>query len=87
MTFDEIIKIKNTGIYKITNTISKNAYIGQAKIIGSRVRSHITAAFRPQAKDYNYPIHVAIRKYGIDAFDFEVLELCDTSKLNERELY
>lgn len=87
MTFDKIIKIKSTGIYKITNTVSKNAYVGQAKVIGSRIKSHISSTFKSTAKDYNYPVHVAIRKYGIDTFDFEVLELCDISKLNEQEKY
>lgn len=87
MTFDEIIKIKKAGIYKITNTISKNAYVGQARVIGSRIKSHLSSTFKPTAKDYNYPIHVAIRKYGLDAFEFEVLELCDISKLNEQEKY
>jgi len=87
MTFEEIIKIKEAGIYKITNTISKHAYIGQARRIGSRIRSHITSTFRPTAKDYNYPLHTAIRKYGIDAFDFEVLEVCENLKLNKRESY
>ena len=87
MTFEEIIKVKNSGIYKITNTISKHAYIGQARRIGPRVGSHLRSTYRPTAKDYDYPIHAAIRKYGIDAFDFEVVEFCDISKLNEQEKY
>lgn len=87
MTFEEIIKIKETGIYKIINNISKKAYIGQAKRIGHRVRSHLTSTFNPAAKDYSYPIHKSIRKYGLDAFDFEILELCDIQKLNEQEKY
>lgn len=87
MTFEEILKNKETGIYKITNKVSNNAYIGQARKIGVRIKAHLYSAMRPGAKDYNYPIHIAIRKYGIDAFSFEIVERCTSTELNDRERY
>lgn len=42
-----------------------------------------------EAKDKNSskPLYQAIRKYGVENFSFEVLEECDTSLLDEKEVY
>lgn len=66
------------GIYKITNNITKESYIGQSVNIEKRWSQH------RKAKD-NYAIHNAIQKYGIENFSFEIIELCDN--LIEREIY
>lgn len=75
------------GIYKIENNINHNIYIGQSKNIKDRWRSHKSNAFNQNSKDYNMVIYQAIRKYGIDAFSFEVLEECSQELLNEKEKY
>ena len=66
------------GIYKITNNINNKIYIGQSVNILARWQQH------KQAND-NFPIHLAIRKYGIDNFSFEVIEECPQEELNEKE--
>lgn len=70
------------GIYKIQNCINQKVYIGQSVDIKRRWKSHRTS-FNTQ----DYPIYRAMRKYGLDNFSFEIVEECDKSQLNEREIY
>ena len=74
------------GIYKYTNNINGNVYIGQSQDITARKNSHKNDALYG-GKDENSPFHRAIRKYGIENFSFEILEECDKKDLNEREKY
>lgn len=67
-----------TGIYKITNKINGKIYIGQSVNIERRWRDHKKA-------NADYPIHKAFKKYGIENFDFEVLEECPIRELNQKE--
>ena len=68
------------GIYKITNLINNKIYIGQSINIEKRwacekcgnCNDHLTRAFK---------------KYGIDNFNFEIIEECQQSELNEKESY
>lgn len=75
------------GIYKITNNINHHCYIGQSVNIANRWKNEKIAAFNHLDHSYEYPLSRAIRKYGLQNFSFEILEECDTSKLNEREHY
>lgn len=75
------------GIYKITNLINQHSYIGQSVQIEKRWLRHQKDAFDKTSKSYNYPLYQAIRKYGLEYFNFEVLELCDQAQLNQREIY
>ena len=67
------------GIYKITSP-SGRVYIGQSINIERRFRYYKGVACKEQIKIYN-----SLLKYGVDAHIFEVLELCDTEELNNRE--
>lgn len=69
------------GIYKITNKINGNFYIGQSVDIKRRFMEHRTP------NGTMTPIKLAIKKYGLENFAFEVLEECSKDKLNEREIY
>ena len=69
------------GIYKITNLKNNKIYIGQSKDIQRRWNEH------KYDERHNSPIHNAIKKYGIDNFQFEVIEECSLQELNEREKY
>ena len=75
------------GIYKFTNKINGHAYIGQSRNIEYRKKKHLQFAFNPNTLDYNGVFHRAIRKYGVENFDFEILEECDCQYLNDREKY
>lgn len=75
------------GIYKIENLINHNCYIGQSRNIYKRWSNHKTAAFNSNDKGYEYPLYRAIRKYGLDFFDFSILEECSIEELNNKEIY
>lgn len=73
--------VKNVrGIYKVTNKINGKVYIGQSVDIGRRWRQHMTA------EDDSY-FHKAIQKYGVENFEWEVIEQCKKKDLDEREVY
>ena len=74
------------GIYKITNTVNGKCYIGQSIHIETRWEEHQRNAANPNRPHYKYPINCAFSKYGIDKFDFEVLEECSEKELNEKEI-
>lgn len=64
-------------------------YIGLAKDPNRRFKDHLFASQNKNHKEYNYPIHAAIRKYGIDNFEFNILEdnLPDLQTMKQREIY
>ena len=66
-------------IYKITNKITGQAYIGQSDNIERRWREH-----KYRTQQY---IDKAITNYGEDNFLWEVLEECPYTELMERETY
>ena len=76
--WDTVKKVR--GIYKVTNKINGKVYIGQSVDIGRRWRTHMTA------KDDIY-FHKAIQKYGVENFEWEVIEKCKKKDLDERESY
>lgn len=78
-----------TGIYKFTNVITGLSYIGQSKNIKNRLQAHKQTAFNasPSNKSYYNNFYKAIREYGLDNFEFDILEECSEEQLNEREIY
>ena len=75
------------GIYKITNKINQKCYIGCSKNIEKRWNSHKSESVLEQFPQYNYSIHKAFRKYGLDNFSFEIIEEISENKLFDREKY
>lgn len=71
------------GIYKITNKINNKAYIGQSLNIETRWKQHIANI----NSDKDNTIYQALRKYGLNNFNFEVVEECSENQLDEREIY
>lgn len=68
-------------IYKWTNLINGKSYIGQTLYEDIRKQQHINGK-------HNNLLYKAINKYGLDNFNYEVLEYVDDeSKLSEREIY
>lgn len=71
------------GIYKYENKLNGKVYIGLSSNIERRYQQHLTAS----RSDIASGIDKAIQIYGIDNFDFEVVELCNEEELDEREIY
>ena len=74
------------GIYKITNIENGMCYVGQAVNIADRWKQHIKRGIGadPPTRNKLYPAMLAS---GVENFTFEIVEECDRTKLNEREIY
>lgn len=79
--------MSKVGIYKIENKITKKVYIGQSVNILSRWRGHKSSAYNLSDHNYKYPLYRAIRKYGLENFNFQILEECPVNSLDDRERY
>ena len=75
--------MKIAGVYKITNNITGDFYIGSSKDIKLRWVSHRNPA--AQKRLPNSKLYKAMAEFGLDNFKFEVLE--ETADLKEREQY
>lgn len=68
------------GIYKITNPNNK-VYIGQSVDITTRWNTHRRSIYnKKKTRLIN-----SFLKYGVNNHIFEIVEVCDVLKLNERE--
>ena len=79
--------MKICGIYKITNLIENKHYIGQSIHIYQRWTKHKNRAFNKNDKSYESLLYQDIRKYGLENFDFSILEICPREKLDEKEIF
>ena len=73
-----------TGIYKITNQVTSEVYIGQAVNIQKRWSEHAKCGLGIDTPAGN-KLYAAMKKYGLDVFSWEVLEECKSELLNEKE--
>ena len=71
-------------IYKITNLINNKLYIGKtSRDIKTRWQEHL----RHSETLLNIPLYRAINKYGKDNFVIEQIEECDSTIVDEREIF
>ena len=71
------------GVYRITNTVTNDFYIGSSKDIKKRWREHKWPSTWKRYKDN--PMYQDMIKYGTDKFVFEILEEVESDKLKETE--
>ena len=75
--------MKISGVYKITNTITGDFYIGSSNDVKRRWAEH-----KCQSKWNECPnsqLYQDIQKYGVDKFEFQVIEEVEPEKLKEAE--
>ena len=77
---------QKTGIYKITNLITGQCYIGQATDINQRWKQHCKYGLGIDTPSGN-KLYKAMKEYGLENFAFELIEECSKEQLNEKEKY
>lgn len=70
-------------VYKITNTITGDFYIGSSKNVKSRWKDHKCKS--TWNKHPNNPMYQDMQKYGIDKFEFEIIAEVEPDSLKEKE--
>ena len=74
---------KICGIYKITNTVTGDFYIGSSKDVRRRWVSHKCKSV--WNNNPNSQLYQDMQKYGLDKFEFEILAEVEADKLKETE--
>ena len=75
--------MKIIGIYKITNTITGDFYIGSSKDVKRRWNEH---KFPSRWNRYsNSQLYKDMQKYGLDKFELQILEEVEPCSLKEKE--
>ena len=75
--------MKISGVYKITNTITGDFYIGSSKNVKRRWEEH--KLYSSWNKQPNNPMYLDMKKYGIDKFEFQILAEVEAEQLKEAE--
>jgi group I intron endonuclease len=79
------------GIYAITNKLCEKRYVGKSKNVKERWYAHKwSLKKKKRPKDCNIHLWNAVQKYGIENFEFTVLEefeTCDEEVMKTRELF
>lgn len=78
-----------SGIYGIRNKINDKWYIGQSQNIKERNYREKRNMKLGKFHNSNENPHFvnAIKKYGVNAFEFVIIEYCSVNELNEKEIY
>lgn len=77
----------SSGIYMVINTVNYMKYIGQAKNIYKRFKSHHLSDYKnPKNCCYNTKFYQALRKYGLENFEIIILTLCPEEELDNKEI-
>ena len=73
-------------IYRATNKINGKFYIGRTSYdkLYKRINSHI---WYSKHKKCNIPFPNALKKYGKENFEWEILEECENKDMGSREIY
>ena len=82
-TAQGINNMKICGVYKITNIITGDFYIGSSKNVKRRWADHKCQS--TWKKHPNNPMYLDMKHYGTDKFVFEILAEVEEGKLKEKE--
>lgn len=76
-------KIAGSGIYKIINTVNNKVYIGSTTNLSRRQKDHFRNL--SERKHPNTHLQSAVNKYGIEKFQFIIIEQCENKQLLTKE--
>lgn len=74
-----------SGIYSIRNLVTGKVYVGQSKSCTIRWRGHLWSLKNDQHG--NVHLQASFNRYGVENFQYEVLETCAEDARDERECY
>ena len=74
------------GIYKITNILTEQCYIGQSVNIAERWKQHCKCGLGIEASATN-TLYNSMQRDGVWNFTFELIEECSRDLLNEKEAF
>ena len=74
------------GIYKITNLLTEQCYIGQSVNISDRWKQHCKCGLGIEASATNV-LYNSMQRDGVWNFSFELLEECPRELLNQKEAF
>ena len=75
--------MKISGVYKITNIVTNDFYIGSSKNIKKRWAEHKIPSVWNRYP--NNPMYLDMKKYGLNNFEFQILAEVEEGKLKEAE--
>ena len=75
--------MKICAVYKITNTVTGDFYIGSSKDVKQRWAVHKCQSRWNEHP--NNPMYLDMQKYGVDKFVFEILAEAEVNELKETE--
>ena len=75
--------MKICAVYKITNTITGDFYIGSSKDVNKRWTEH--KAPSSWKRFPNNPMYIDMKQYGVDKFVFEMIAEVEPALLKEKE--
>ena len=76
-------EMKISAVYKITNTVTGDSYIGSSKNVKRRWREHKCQS--TWKNNPNKQLYKDMKKYGTDKFDFQILAEVEIDSLKEME--
>ena len=74
---------KISGIYKITNTVTGDFYVGSSKDVKQRWVNHKCPS--RWNDNPNSPLYLDMKKYSLDKFEFQVIDEVEPEQLKEKE--
>lgn len=75
------------GIYRLFNKVTGRSYVGKSTNIEKRIKNHFSHIRSPYGSYTHRKMREDAELYGIDSFDYEVLEECEPEQLDDREGY
>lgn len=74
-----------SGVYIITNVNNKKVYVGESTNLESRIIEHLRKLL--SKRHVNEHLQNSVNLHGVESFQFDVLEFCDSIDTKKKEHY